>query len=141
MQNKRDARGTRGLVFMGLSLPGMQHNYYRAGATMPGRQSMQTGKWTCGFFLAAAAVMAQTAPQNGKKLSARELFYAETAPAKPAAAAKPAPRPVPAKPAPVEQAARPATPPPAAPARTSGGASGAPARTTIVPVAYSPSTE
>jgi hypothetical protein len=41
----------------------------------------------------------------------------------------------------VEQAARPATPPPAAPARTSGGASSAPARTAIVPVAYSPSTE
>jgi hypothetical protein len=84
------------------------------------------------------------------------LFYAEgapAAPAKPATAAKPAPRPVPAKPAPVgqaarpatpapvEQAARPATPPPAAPARTSGGASGAPARTAIVPVAYSPTTE
>jgi hypothetical protein len=117
---------------------------------------MQTGKWTCGFFLVAAAVMAQTAAQNGKKLSARELFYAEgapAAPAKPATAAKPAPRPVPAKPAPVgqaarpatpapvEQAARPATPPPAAPARTSGGASGAPARTAIVPVAYSPTTE
>jgi hypothetical protein len=104
---------------------------------------MQIRKWTCGFFL-VAAVMAQTAPQNGKKLSARELFYAEApppAPAKPAAAAKPAPRPVPAKPAPVEQAARPATPPPAAPARTSGGASSAPARTAIVPVAYSPSTE
>src|ERR1035438_1486699 len=110
MHNKRDARGTRGRVFMGLSLPGMQHNYYRAGATMPGRKSMQTGKWTCGFLLAAAAGMAQTAPPNGKKLSARELFYAETAPpaaAKPAAAAKAAPRPAPAKPAPVEQAARP----------------------------------
>jgi hypothetical protein len=94
---------------------------------------MQTGKWTCGFLLVAAAVMAQTAPQNDKKLSARELFYAETAPAapaKPAVAAKPAPRPVPATPAPVEQAARPATPPPAAPARTA-----------IVPVAYSPSAE
>jgi hypothetical protein len=91
---------------------------------------MQTGKWTCGFLLAAAAGMAQTAPPNGKKLSARELFYAETAPpaaAKPAAAAKAAPRPAPAKPAPVEQAARPDTPPPA--------------RTTIVPVSYSASTE
>ena len=110
---------------------------------MPGRKRMQTGKWTFGFFL-AAAVMAQTSPENGKKLSARELFYAETAPpapAKPAAAAKPAPRPAPARPAPVEQAARPATPAPAAPARTSGGASGAPARTDIVPVAYPPSTE
>jgi hypothetical protein len=94
--------------------------------------------------------MAQTAPQNTKKLSARELFYAESAPpapAKPAAAAKPAPRPAPAKPVPVEQAARPVTPPPkaspppAAPARTSGGASGTPARTALVPVAYSPTTE
>jgi hypothetical protein len=103
---------------------------------------MQTGKWTCGFFLVAAAVMAQTAPQDGKKLSARELFYAETAPpaAKPASAAKAAPRPAPARPAPVEQAARPAKPP-AAPPGTSGGSSGAPARTDIVPVAYSPSAE
>src|ERR1039458_684145 len=134
MHNKRDARGTRGRVFMGLSLPGMQHNYYRAGATMPGRKSMQTGKWTCGFLLLAAVGMAQTAPQNGKKLSARELFYAETAPpaaVKPAAAGvsaatppprppasrprppTPPPRPPPAKPASVEQAARPDTPPPA----------------------------
>jgi hypothetical protein len=69
--------------------------------------------------------MAQTAPQNGKKLSARELFYAETAPpapAKPAAAAHSAPRPAPAMPAAAEQAARPGTP----------------ARTDIVPVVYSP---
>ena len=104
---------------------------------------MQNGRWACGFFLTAAAVMAQTAPQNTKKLSARELFYAESAPpapAKPAAAAKPAPRPAPAKPVPVEQAARPVTPP-AAPVRTSGGASGTPTRTDIVPVAYSPSAE
>ena len=84
--------------------------------------------------------MAQTAPQNGKKLSARELFYAETAPpapAKPAAAAKPAHRPVPAKPAATEQAAQP-SPPPAAPAKLNGNFSGTPARTAIVPVAYSP---
>src|ERR1019366_8824517 len=83
-----------------------KHNYYRARAIMPGRKRMQTGRWTCGFFLVAAGVMAQTVPQNGKKLSARELFYAEAAPptpAKPAAAAKPAPRPVPATPAPVAQ--------------------------------------
>ena len=59
---------------------------------------MQTGRWTCGFFLVAAAVMAQTAPQNGKKLSARELFYAETAP------------PAPAKPAAGGQAGAPAGP-------------------------------
>ncbi len=94
---------------------------------------MQTRRWTCGFFLMAAAVMAQTAPQNGKELSARELFYAETAPAapaKPAAAAHPAPRPVPAKPAAAEQAAHPVTPPPKA--------GPPPARTAIVPVAYSP---
>jgi hypothetical protein len=111
---------------------------------------MQIRKWTCGFFLVAAAIMAQTAPQNGKKLSARELFYAEApppAPAKPAAAAKPAPRPVPAKPAATEQAARPVTPPPkaspppAAPARVNGDFSNPPPRTGIVPVAYSPSTE
>jgi hypothetical protein len=84
--------------------------------------------------------MAQMGPQEGKGLSARELFYAETAPPAPAkaAAAKPAPRPVPAKPAPVEQAARPAPPPPAAPARTSGDFSPTSARTAIVPVAYSP---
>jgi hypothetical protein len=111
---------------------------------------MQIRKWTCGFFLVAAAVMAQTAPQNGKKLSARELFYAEApppAPAKPAAAAKPAPRPVPAKPAATEQAVRPVTPPPkaspppAAPARVNGDFPSPPSRTGIVPVAYSPSTE
>jgi hypothetical protein len=112
---------------------------------------MQTGKWTCGFFLVAAAVMAQTAPQNSKKLSARELFYAETAP--PAAAKAPEAKPVrksaaqpatPAQPAAAVEAATAApkaSPPPAIPARTSGGASGAPARTAIVPVAYSPSTE
>ena len=114
---------------------------------------MHTGRWTGGFLLVAAAAMAQTAPQNGKKLSARELFYAETAPPAPA---KPAPE---AKPV-GKQAARPVTPP-AAPARTSGGASHvtqeqvnglfdpavpagtsgapvAPARADIVPVAYSP---
>jgi hypothetical protein len=112
---------------------------------------MQTGRWTCGFFLVAAAVMAQTAPQDGKKLSARELFYAETAPPAPAKAAeakpvrKSAPRPAaPAQPAVAPQAATAApqpSPPPAVPARTSGGASGTPARTTVVPVAYSPSAE
>jgi len=87
---------------------------------------MQIRKWTCGFFLVAAAVMAQTAPQNGKKLSARELFYAEAPPPAPAKApaAKPVRQSV-AKPAATEQAARPVTP----------------ARTGIVPVAYSPSTE
>jgi hypothetical protein len=95
--------------------------------------------------------MAQTAPQNGKKLSARELFYAETAPPAPAkapeakpvrkAVAKPA---APAQPAAAVEAAAAApkaSPPPAAPARTSGGASGTPARTAIVPVAYSPAAE
>ncbi len=101
---------------------------------------MPIRKWTCGFFLVAAAVMAQTAPQNGKELSARELFYAEApppAPAKPAAAAKPAPRPVPAKPAATEQAAQP-SPPPAAPVKLNGNFSGTSARAAIVPVAYSP---
>ena len=76
---------------------------------------MQTGRWTCGFFLVAAAAMAQTAQQEGKKLSARELFYAEAAPAAPAKAAQ-------AKP--VRQPAAKAGPPPS--------------RTDIVPVAYSP---
>ena len=112
---------------------------------------MQTGRWTFGFFLVAAAVMAQTAPQNGKKLSARELFYAETAPPAPAkapeakpvkkSAAKPA---APSQPAAAAEAATPppkASPPPAVPARTNGDFSGTPARTAIVPVAYSPSAE
>jgi hypothetical protein len=98
--------------------------------------------------LVAAAVVAQTAPQDGKKLSARELFYAETAPPAPAkaAAAKPvrksAAKPAaPAQPAVPEEgatAAPPPSPPPAVPAGTSGGASGAPARTAIVRAAYSP---
>ena len=98
---------------------------------------MQIRKWTCGFFLVAAAVMAQTAPQNGKKLSARELFYAEApppAPAKPAAAAKPVRQSV-------ATAPTKATPPPTAPARVNGDFSIPPPRTDIVPVAYSPSTE
>jgi len=56
---------------------------------------MQIRKWTCGFFLVAAAVMAQTAPQNGKKLSARELFYAEARLRRP-----PRPRPRPPQPSP-----------------------------------------
>jgi hypothetical protein len=102
----------------------------------------------------AAAAVAQTAPQNGKQLSARELFYAQTAPAapaKPAAAAHPAPRPaVPPKPPAAEPVARPVTPPPAAPAQPAAAedaatappkASPPPARTDITPVAYSPSTE
>ena len=115
---------------------------------MPGRNSMQTGRWIGGFFLVAAALTAQTAPQNGKKLSARELFYAEAAPpapvkapeAKPVkkAAARPA---APSRPAVEAAAAAPkAGPPPVIP-RTSGGVSGTAAGTTIVPVAYSPSTE
>jgi len=118
---------------------------------MPGRISMQTGRWACGFFLVAAAVMAQTAPQDAKKLSARELFYAETAPPAPAkgAEAKPvrksaAKAAAPAQPAVAAEAATPApqaSPPPAVPAKASGGASGTPARTAIVPVAYSPSAE
>jgi hypothetical protein len=109
---------------------------------------MQTGRWICGFFLVAAGVMAQTAPPNGKQLSARELFYAETAPPAPAkaaaanpvrkSAAKPAAPAQPAVAAEVPAAAPQASPPPAVPARTSGGASGAPSRTAIVPVAYSP---
>jgi hypothetical protein len=98
---------------------------------------MQTGKWTCGFFLVAAAVMAQTAPQNGKKLSARELFYAETpppAPAKKAPAAKPVRQSVATTPTK-------ASPPPTAPAKVNGDFSIPPPRTDIVPVTYSPSTE
>ena len=98
---------------------------------------MQTGKWTCGFFLVAAAVMAQTAPQNGKKLSARELFYAEApppAPAKKAPAAKPVRQSV-------ATAPTKASPPPTVPARVNGDFSIPPPRTDIIPVAYSPSTE
>ena len=101
---------------------------------------MQTGKWTCGFFLVAAAAMAQTAPQNGKKLSARELFYAEAPP--PAAAKAPAKAPAP-KPVRQSVATAPtkASPPPAAPARVNGDFSSPPPRTDIIPVAYSTSTE
>jgi len=112
---------------------------------------MQTGKWTCGFFLVAAAVLAQTAPQNGKKLSARELFYAETAPtasakaaeAKPVrqSAAKPA---APAKPVVAVEAATAAPkagPPPTIPVRTNADFSGSQTHTAVVPVAYSPSTK
>ena len=110
---------------------------------------MQTGRWTCGFFLVAAGVMAQTVPQNGKKLSARELFYAEAAPparAKPAPEAKPvrnsAAKPAaPAQPAAAAEAATAAPkagPPPTIPARLNGDFSGTPARTAIVQVAYSP---
>jgi hypothetical protein len=120
---------------------------------MPGRNRMQTGRWACGFFLVAAAVMGQTAPQNGKKLSARELFYAEAKPPAPAKATEAKPvrqsvaRPAaPARPA-VAAAAEAATaapktsPPQVAPARVNGVFSGAPAGTAIVPVAYSPSSE
>jgi hypothetical protein len=98
---------------------------------------MQIRKWTCGFFLVAAAVMAQTAPQNGKKLSARELFYAEApppAPAKKAPAAKPVRQSV-------ATAPTKASPPPTVPARVNGDFSIPPPRTDIIPVAYSPSTE
>ena len=111
---------------------------------------MQTGKWTCGFFLVAAAVLAQTAPQNGKKLSARELFYAETAPPAPAkapeakpvrqSAAKPA---APAKPVVAVEAATAAPkagPPPTIPVRTNADFSGSQTHTAVVPAAYSPST-
>ena len=95
---------------------------------------MQTGRWTCGFLLVAAAVMAQKAPPNGKKLSARELFYAETAPPAPAKAP-------PAKPV-RKAAAKPAAPaPPAVAAEAAPAppkASLPPARTDIVPVAYTP---
>ena len=97
---------------------------------------MQTRKWTCGFFLVAAAVMAQTAPQNGKKLSARELFYAEPPP--PAPAKAPAAKPVRQS---VATAPTKAGPPQAAPARVNGDFSSPPPRTAVVPVAYSPSTE
>jgi hypothetical protein len=109
---------------------------------------MQTGRWTCGFFLVAAGVMAQTAPQNGNKLSARELFYAATAPSATAKApeAKPvrksAARPAaPAQPAVAAEAATEAPkagPPPTIPAGLNGDFSGTPGRTAIVPVAYSP---
>lgn len=118
---------------------------------MPGRKSMQTGKWTFGFFLVTAAAMAQTAPQNPPKLSARELFYAETAPpapAKPTAGAKPVKQPArpatPAQPAAAVEADTPApkaTAPPSAPDRTGGGASDTPASTAIVRVGYSPTAE
>ena len=104
---------------------------------MPGRNSMQTGRWTCGVFLVAAAAMAQPAPQNGKKLSARELFYAEApppAPAKKAPAAKPVRQSV-------ATAPTKASPPPTVPARVNGDFSIPPPRTDIIPVAYSPSTE
>jgi hypothetical protein len=94
---------------------------------------MQIRKWTCGFFLVAAAVMAQTAPQNGKKLSARELFYAETPP--PAPAKAPAAKPVRQSVATVPTKA---SPPPAAPATVNGNFSPTSARTAIVPAAYSP---
>jgi hypothetical protein len=97
---------------------------------------MQTRKWTCGFFLVAAAVMAQTAPQNGKKLSARELFYAEPPP--PAPVKAPAAKPVRQS---VATAPTKAGPPQAAPARVNGDFSSPPPRTAVVPVAYSPSTE
>jgi hypothetical protein len=97
---------------------------------------MQIRKWTCGFFLVAAAVMAQTAPQNGKKLSARELFYAEAPP--PAPAKAPAAKPVRQS---VATAPTKATPPPTAPAKVNGDFSIPPPRTAVVPVAYSPSTE
>jgi len=79
--------------------------------------------------------MAQTAPPNGKKLSARELFYAETAPPAPAKAP-------PAKPV-RKAAAKPAAPAPPAVAAAEAApappkASPPPARTDIVPVAYTP---
>jgi hypothetical protein len=92
--------------------------------------------------LVAAGVMAQTSPQNGKKLSARELFYAETAP--PAPVKTPEAKPVrksaakPAVAAEAATAAPKASPPSAAPARLNGDFSDTPARTAIVPVAYSP---
>jgi hypothetical protein len=101
---------------------------------------MQIRKWTCGFFLVAAAVMAQTAPQNGKKLSARELFYAEAPPPAPAKAPAKAPAAKPVRQS-VATAPTKATPPPTAPARVNGDFSIPPPRTDIVPVAYSPSTE
>jgi hypothetical protein len=109
---------------------------------------MQTGRWTCGFFLVAAGVMAQTAPQNSKRLSARELFYAEAPPTAPAKApeAKPvrksAARPAaPAQPAVAAEAATAAPkagPPPTIPARLNGDFSGTPASTAVVQVAYAP---
>jgi hypothetical protein len=93
--------------------------------------------------------MAQTAPQNFRQLSARELFYAPAAPLAPAKSqearpvkkspAKPA---APAAPASVAESAAvapKASPPPAVPARTNGGAPARPARADIVPAAYSPS--
>jgi hypothetical protein len=101
---------------------------------------MQTRKWTCGFFLVAAAVMAQTAPQNGKKLSARELFYAEAPPPEPAKAPAKAPAAKPVRQS-VATAPTKAGPPQAAPARVNGDFSSPPPRTAVVPVAYSPSTE
>ena len=101
---------------------------------------MQIRKWTCGFFLVAAAVMAQTAPQNGKKLSARELFYAEAPPPAPAKAPAKAPAAKPVRQS-VATAPTKATPPPTAPAKVNGDFSIPPPRTAVVPVAYSPSTE
>ena len=101
---------------------------------------MQIRKWTCGFFLVAAAVMAQTAPQNGKKLSARELFYAEAPPPAPAKAPAKAPAAKPVRQS-VATAPTKATPPPTAPAKVNGDFSIPPPRTDIVPVAYPPSTE
>jgi hypothetical protein len=110
---------------------------------------MQTGRWTCGFFLVAAAAMAQTTPQNGKQLSARELFYAETAPAAPAKA--PAAKPVRKAAAPTQAASTPpASTPPATtqaatmpptttpPTTTRPNAPPPAARTDIVAAAYSP---
>jgi hypothetical protein len=84
--------------------------------------------------------MAQTAPQNGKKLSARELFYAEAPPPAPAKAPAKAPAAKPVRQS-VATAPTKATPPPTAPAKVNGDFSIPPPRTDIVPVAYSPSTE
>ncbi|MGA2266834.1 MAG: DUF4384 domain-containing protein [Bryobacteraceae bacterium] len=109
---------------------------------------MKAGRWMCGFLSVAAAAMAQTAPESGKKLSARELFYAEAAPSAPVKtpeakpARKPAAKPAaPARPAAAAEAvtaAPKAGPPLNVPARTSGQVARMPVGAAIVPAAYSP---
>jgi len=90
---------------------------------------MQIRKWTCGFFLVAAAVMAQTAPQNGKKLSARELFYAEAPPPAPAKAPAKAPAAKPVRQSVATAQPRPLPHPPLPPKSTATFQSRHPART------------
>ncbi len=87
---------------------------------------MKAGKWICCILLAVGVAAAQ----DGKKLSARELFYAETAPAAPKPAVKKAPKTahktVPAAP---KTNQTPEPPPTTSPV---------PSQAAIIPAAYSP---